>query len=260
MSPRDSVLDSIVARTRERIRAGAYTPGPGKEAAPEGARFADALRGPGTRIIAEIKKQSPSAGEILPHAERKIETFALAYRRGHAAAISVVTEPEFFGGDAGWVERARRISGLPVLMKDFIVEESQLDYAAACGADAVLLIAAILDGGALDRLIAGAAARGLAAIAEVHGEAEIPRALDAGAGIVGVNARDLKTFSVDLELPCRMAARIPDPIIRVAESGIQSRAQVERLASCGFQAFLVGETLLRSEEPEVALRELRGRP
>ncbi len=258
MSPGESVLDSLVARTRERLRAGGYSVSPGAAGGPAGRRFADSLVEPGTRIIAEIKRRSPSAGEILSHAERRIETLALAYRRGHAAAISVVTEPEFFGGDAEWVQRARRISGLPVLMKDFFLEESQLDFAVSRGADAVLFLASVLGDGELRRLIEAAAERGLASITEAHTEEEVARALDAGASIVGVNARDLKTFSVDPGAPGRLAARIPDPVVRVAESGIRSRAQVERLAACGFHAFLVGETLLRSEEPEVTLRELRG--
>jgi indole-3-glycerol phosphate synthase len=260
MSLPGAVLDAIVARTRERIRAGGYDARPPAGAGNgSGARFVASLREPGPRVIAEIKRRSPSAGEIVPHAERKIESIALAYRRGHAAAISVVTEPEFFGGDAGWIARAGRISGLPVLMKDFLLEESQLDFAAARGADAVLLIAAVLGNGSLARLASAASSRGLAVVAEVHSEEELPGALDSGAEVIGVNSRDLATFMVDPETPRRLAAGIPDRFVRLAESGIRTRADVEALSACGYSAFLVGEALLRSKEPEAALRALQGK-
>jgi indole-3-glycerol phosphate synthase len=228
------ILAEIAASVRARLATGGYrraeTPAP----APDGARFEASLREAGTRVIAELKRRSPSAGEICPHLDRRLETFALAYRRGHAAGISVVTEPEFFGGDPGWLARAKRISGLPVLMKDFVLAEEQLDFAASHGADAVLLIAAIL------------------------GADEIARASGAGASIVGVNARDLRSFEVDRDGAARLAAAIPAGVVRLAESGIRSRADVERLRDAGYTAFLVGETLLRSEDPEETLRSLRG--
>jgi indole-3-glycerol phosphate synthase len=252
------VLSRIAEATRASIAAGRYGRLPADAPAPDGARFAASLREPGTRIIAELKRRSPSAGEISPHLDRRIETFALAYRRGHAAAISVVTEREFFGGDPGWIARARRISGLPVLMKDFILEESQIDFAVSAGADAILLIVALLDDTSLSRLRAEAAARGLAVLVEAHGREEIRRAAAAGADIVGVNARNLRTMSVDLGASAALAAAIPSPAIRVAESGIERREQIEMLAAAGFQAFLVGETLLRSDDPEETLRSLRG--
>ena len=252
------VLDAIAGAVRRRLAEGAYRGSFPAAAPPDGGRFSASLAGPGARIIAELKRRSPSAGEIRPNLDRSIETFALAYRRGHAAAISVVTEPEFFGGDPAWIGRARRISGLPALMKDFIVEESQLDFAAAAGADAVLLIAAILDGEALPRLRAAAERRGLAAVVEVHDAGEIARAAASGASIVGVNARDLRSFSVDRDGAAALAAAIPPGIVRLAESGIRSRNDVERLAEAGFTAFLVGETLLRADDPEETLRALRG--
>jgi len=143
-------------------------------------------------------------------------------------------------------------------MKDFVVEERQLDFAASYGADAVLLIAAILDDEALRRLMAGAAERGLAVLVEAHDAGEIRRAAAAGAAIVGVNARDLRSFSVDLAGAAALAGGISETAVRVAESGISSRADVERLAAAGFGAFLVGEALLRSEDPEETLRSLRG--
>jgi indole-3-glycerol phosphate synthase len=257
MSGRGSTLEAIVERTRERVRSGGYAPRK-PAAAPEGERFAASLRLPGTRIIAEIKKRSPSAGEIVPNAEGKIESFALAYRRGHAAAISVVTETDFFGGSADWLSRVRRISGLPVLMKDFILEESQLDFAASCGADAVLLILRILTDEEFGRLNGAAVARNLAVLAEAHDEREIRRAAEGGAQVIGLNARDLGTFKVDLEALGRLAEKVPADKIRVAESGIKARSDIESLSGFGFQAFLVGEALLRAGDPERLLRELRG--
>ena len=252
------ILAEIASSVRARLAAGGYrraeTPAP----PPDGARFEASLRESGTRVIAELKRRSPSAGEIRPHLDRSVETLALAYRRGHAAGISVVTEREFFGGDPGWIARAKRISGLPVLMKDFVLAEEQLEFAASHGADGVLLIAAILDGDALPRLCAAARQRGLAPVVEAHDADEIARAAAAGASIVGVNARDLRSFEIDREGAARLAGSIPAGAVRVAESGIRSRADVERLSEAGYTAFLVGETLLRSDDPEETLRSLRG--
>jgi len=252
------VLSAIAAATRTAIAAGRYAPIRGTVPLAEEGRFAAALREPGTRIIAELKRRSPSAGEICPHLDRRVETFALAYRRGHAAAISVVTEREFFGGDPEWISRARRIAGLPVLMKDFILEESQIDFAASVGADAVLLIAALLDDPALSKLREASASRGLGVLVEAHTAEEVRRAVASGAGIIGVNARDLRTMAVDLAASAPLAAMIPAGTIRVAESGIEERSQIEALAAAGFEAFLVGETLLRADDPEETLRSLRG--
>ena len=172
--------------------------------------------------------------------------------------MSVVIEQDFFGGDPSWLPRAKSASGLPVLMKDFIVDEVQLDFAAALGADAVLLIAAALDDAALARLLAAARSRSLAVLVEAHDEVEVERALDAGAGIVGVNARDLRTFAVDLPGLARLGTLLPASVIGVAESGIRTRADVEALLAAGYGAFLTGETLLRASDPSRALRELRG--
>jgi indole-3-glycerol phosphate synthase/phosphoribosylanthranilate isomerase len=172
--------------------------------------------------------------------------------------VSVVVEQDFFGGDPSWLPRAKAASGLPVLMKDFVVDELQLDFAAALGADAVLLIVAALDDAALARLHAAARTRSLAVLVEAHDDAEIRRALAAGAEIVGVNARDLKTFAVDLPGMASLGALLPASVIRVAESGIRTRADVEALAAAGYGAFLVGETLLRAADPSHVLRELRG--
>ena len=253
------LLDRILADKRARLERGEYAVSPDETAvvAPDGKRFVASLREPGVRVIAEFKHCSPSAGEILPGADGKVETFALAYRRGHAAAISVVTEEDHFGGKPEWLPRAKRISGLPALMKDFFLDERQLDFAASIGADAVLLIARALDGARLSALARAAKQRGLAVVAETHGREEIARAGQCGADVLGVNARDLATFATDLDALEALAREIPPGPVRLAESGIKSRADVERLRRAGYEAFLVGETLLRSDDPEEALRDLK---
>ena len=152
---------------------------------------------PGTRIVAEIKARSPSAGEILRGADGKLESFALHYRRGRAAAISVVTEEDYFGGKPEWVPRAKSLSGLPVLMKDFVISERQLDFAVSLGADAVLLIVRALTADELAALSRGAAERGLAVVVEAHDAEEIRRAAAVHPDVLGVNARDLATFATD---------------------------------------------------------------
>lgn len=252
------VLAQILAAKRARLGRGEYgaTPGPAA-ASPNGARFVASLREPGIRIIAEIKHRSPSAGEILQGADGKIETFALAYRRGHAAAISVVTEEDHFGGKPEWLPRARRMSGLPVLMKDFVISERQLDFAASLGADAVLLIARALAPGDLASLSRAARDRGIATVIEIHEAEEIARAAEAGPDVLGVNARDLSTFATNLGALESLAPLIPAGPVRLAESGISTRSDVARLGEAGYEAFLVGEALLRSEDPEEALRDLK---
>jgi len=252
------ILDQILADVRQRLESGEYAlPKKRAQLDPDGGHFVASLREPGVRIIAEIKHRSPSAGEIVHGADGKVESFALAYRRGHAAAISVVTEEKFFGGNPEWIPRARRISGLPVLMKDFILSERQLDFAAALGADAVLLIVRALQPPELAALVFGARQRGLATIVEAHGAEEIPAAADVAPDVLGVNARDLENFTTDLCALEKLAAAIPRGPVRLAESGIRSREDVRRLAAAGFEAFLVGEALLRSEDPEEMLRELK---
>ena len=154
--------------------------------------------------------------------------------------------------------RARRISGLPVLMKDFVIEERQLDFAVSLGADAVLLIARALTPENLAALGNGARARGLATVVEVHEAGEIESAMAARPDVLGVNARDLATFATDLDAVERMAASIPPGPVRLAESGIRNREDVARLQAAGYEAFLVGEVLLRDEDPEQALRDLKG--
>jgi indole-3-glycerol phosphate synthase len=253
------ILDRILTDKRARLGRGDYTTtAAAQAAATDRTRFLASLRAPGVRVIAEIKHRSPSAGEILPQADGKIESFALAYRRGHAAAISVVTEEDHFGGKPEWLPRAKRVSGLPVLMKDFVISERQLDFAVSLGADAVLLIVRALTCEELAELGEGARERGLATVVEIHEAGEIETAMAALPDVLGVNARDLATFATDLNALERIAAMIPPGPVRLAESGITNRADVARLQAVGYEAFLVGEALLRDNDPEQALRKLKG--
>ncbi len=251
------ILDRILMAKRARLDRGDYAAAPAVPVtSTDGARFVASLREPGVRVIAEIKHRSPSAGEILPGADGKIESFALAYRRGHAAAISVVTEEDYFGGKPEWLPRAKRISGLPVLMKDFVISQRQLDFAVSLGADAVLLIVRALTPGELGEIGNGARERGLATVIEVHEAGEISTAMDARPDVLGVNARDLTTFATDFSALERIAGSIPPGPVRLAESGITNRSDVARLRAAGYEAFLVGEALLRDDDPEQALRDM----
>jgi indole-3-glycerol phosphate synthase len=252
------VLTGILASKQTRLSRGEYAARGGAARPSDGAAFVTSLRAPGIRIIAEFKAKSPSAGQILTNPEAKVESYALIYRRGHAAAISVVTEEDHFGGDPGWLPRIKAMSGLPVLMKDFVFDERQLDFAVSLGADAVLLIVRALGEKNLARLSAAARERGLATVVEAHGALEIRQAAAVLPDVVGVNARDLATFGTDVGSIEPMAREIPAGPVRLAESGIRGRDDIERLAAAGFTAFLVGETLLRAGDPEEELRSLRG--
>lgn len=207
-------------------------------------------------IIAEIKKASPSKGLLC--ADFNPGALARAYFAGGAAALSVLTDAKYFQGSLGDLKTARATAYLPVLRKDFTIDEIDVVEAAAAGADAVLLIAAILTAKEIERFRLAAERYRMAVLVEVHDEADLDKALEAGARLIGVNNRDLRTFEVSLETAERLAARLPREAVRVAESGIHGRADVERLAAAGYQAFLVGEHLMTSGDPERALRELRG--
>jgi indole-3-glycerol phosphate synthase len=187
-----------------------------------------------------------------------VEAIARDYARGGAAAMSVVTEPEFFRGSRDWIVRAKTAGGLPVVMKDFVVEASQIVRGIAAGADAVLLLAALLDPARLRDYVALLEAYGCDALVEVHDEEELERAVAAGARIIGVNNRDLRDFRVDLATSERLGARIPAEAVRVAESGIRSREDMDRLRAAGFDAVLVGESLLRDADRAAAVRRLVG--
>jgi indole-3-glycerol phosphate synthase len=220
--------------------------------------FSTALRRDGVNIIAEIKAASPSAGAIVENPD--VEQIAADYKRGGAAAISIVVEPEFFRGSSEWIARAAQASELPTVMKDFIVEPSQIIGGVAAGADAVLLLASLLDAAQIRRFIELLDEYGCDALVEVHDDEELRRAIDGGARLIGVNNRDLRTFHVDLATSENLAKRIPEDAIKVAESGIGSPADIQRLRAAGFDAFLVGESLLRQNDRAAAVRRLRGEP
>ena len=223
---------------------------------PRGDRFRAALReSPVPRIIAECKRRSPSRG-ILRH-EYEPAAHAVSYARAGAAAISVLTEPTFFDGSLDHLARVRAVVETPLLRKDFIVEEYQLAEAVANGADAVLLIVAALDQRSLMRLAAAADELGLATLVEVHDRHELARALDAGATVVGVNSRNLRTRAVDPSVLDEISALLPRNVIAVAESGIRSGDEISRLAAAGYHAFLVGERLIVQADPGDALYALR---
>lgn len=223
---------------------------------PDGTAFEDALRtSPAPRVIAECKRRSPSRG-ILRRNYDPAE-HARAYESAGAAAISVLTEPTFFDGSLAHLAAVRQAVKLPLLRKDFIVSTYQLVEAAVAGADAVLLIVGALEQRLLQGLIIDALDLGLAALVEVHDVDEIERAVDAGARIIGINSRNLRTLSVDPSALDNAAAHIPRDVTAVAESGIRSRADLFRLSSLGYHAFLVGERLIAETDPGVALDQLR---
>jgi indole-3-glycerol phosphate synthase len=208
----------------------------------------------GVAVIAELKKASPSKGLI--RAEFCAEELAKELESAGAAALSVLTDEEFFQGSLENLRMASAAVKVPCLRKDFIVDEFQLLEARANSADAILLIVAALTNRELDRLALGARVNGLDVLCEVHDEAELQRALDRGCDLIGVNTRDLRTFKVDAETAFGMAERIPKNVVRVAESGIRSGEDVARLRAAGYQAFLIGESLMRAERPGAALRAL----
>ncbi|MCM2317232.1 MAG: indole-3-glycerol phosphate synthase TrpC [Thermoanaerobaculia bacterium] len=259
------MLERIVGETREELRttrldrAGIERRARERTASSEKHRFRAALEQGGerdARIIAEIKAASPSAGTIVSGPD--VESIAAAYRDGGAAAISVVTEPRHFKGTRDWLARAANASGLPVIMKDFVVDPVQIFRGVAAGADAVLLLASILDASQLRDFIAITDELGRDALVEVHDDRELDVAIDGGARLVGVNNRNLRDFSVDLGTSERLGARIPESALRVTESGIHTRADVEQLLRSGFRAFLVGESLLRQADRAAGVRRLRG--
>jgi indole-3-glycerol phosphate synthase len=256
----NDVLQKIVARTRERLSNAPIDVDDARFAAREQAgrrtphAFSSALRREGVNVIAEVKAASPSAGSIV--VDPDVESIAADYARGGAAAISIVTEPDFFHGSKQWIARAKSAAALPVVMKDFVVDASQLYAAAAAGADAVLLLASLLNGAEIARFVKILDELGIDALVEVHDEAELDRAREGGARIIGVNNRDLRTFNVDLATAERLAAKIPVDAVKVAESGIKTGQDVDRLRNAGFHAFLVGESLLRQNDRAAAVRSL----
>ena len=225
------------------------------EKSPRGAAFEAALGMPDrVNIIAECKRRSPSRGVLA--AQYDPVAIATQYEAGGAVAVSVLTEPTFFDGALAHLTAVREHVGLPVLRKDFIVDEYQLLEAGAAGADAVLLIVAALEQRDLIDLRQRADALGLAALVEVHDDEELSRAVDCGARLVGVNNRNLRTLAVDVDASDRLAARMPSSVIGVSESGLQTRADLERLAAAGYKAFLIGERFMTAPQPAQAIQEL----
>jgi indole-3-glycerol phosphate synthase len=205
-------------------------------------------------VIAEHKRRSPSRGAIRE--DLQPADVAQAYEAAGAAALSVLTDEPFFGGRLEHLVAARAATSLPVLRKDFVVDPWQVWEARAAGADAVLLIVAALDDDDLRRLLGEAARAGLEALVEVHDRPELDRALAAGAHVVGVNNRNLKTMEVSLQTALSLASALPEGVVAVAESGIRSGEDVRRLRGAGFNAFLVGESLMGAPDPGSALRSL----
>jgi indole-3-glycerol phosphate synthase len=256
-----AILAEIVAATRRKVgesRSKADVRQLERDAAlhvPRGFREKlESANGSGVAVIAELKKASPSRGLI----RRDFDPAKLAQEleAAGAAALSVLTDEEFFQGSLANLRVASDETRLPCLRKDFIVDEFQILEARANGADAILLIVAALSEQELRGLRRKAADHELDVLCEVHDEDELRRALDAGCDLIGVNSRDLRTFKVDLGTALRLAEQIPDGVLAVAESGIESRADIARLRSAGYKAFLIGETLMRAPSPGDALREL----
>jgi indole-3-glycerol phosphate synthase len=222
--------------------------------------FAAALRASGSvaapAIVAEFKRRSPSEGDIDPAADPAAA--AVAYELGGAAALSVLTEPSLFGGSLDDLRAARAACGLPVLCKDIVIDAFQIWEAAAAGADAVLLIAAILDDNLLRGFFALASALQLSPLVEVHDENDAARAVAIGARLIGVNSRDLRSFTVDARATERVAAGLPPDCFIVAESGIRTADDVAARGRSGARAVLVGEALMRAADKESAVRRLRG--
>ena len=259
------LLGAIVAATRRIVevrarevplaqmerRASKVTPNPG--------RFKGALAQTGRlNVIAECKRRSPSRG-VLRAAYDPVE-IVNAYDRAGAAAISVLTEPTFFDGSLDHLSAVRAATNLPLLRKDFIVDRYQIFEARAAGADAILLIVAALSRLELDGLHAQATEAGLDVLVEVHALDELAVALDAGALIVGVNNRNLRTLAVDVGASSQLIEAMPEGVVAVAESGLKTNADVERLRNSGYDAFLIGEYLMTAENPGKALEKLLADP
>ena len=257
-----SILERIVRTKRDEVREAAprlaeYRDIARQADAPRG--FAAALRRPDeVRLLAEVKRRSPSAGDIRAGAD-PVEV-ARAYVAGGAAALSVLTDRDYFGGDLQFLRAVRAAVPVPVIRKDFLIDPVQVWEARAAGADAVLLIVRILEQPLLAELHALARELGMDALVEAHTAEELERALDAGAILVGVNNRDLDTFVTDLDLCVRLASRVPPDVTYVGESGIRTADDVDRLGGAGIDAILVGESLMRQPDLQAAASALVGRP
>lgn len=258
-----AVLDKIVAATRARVERSKRSADvralerQAEEHVPRGFRRAlEARSRAGIAVIAELKKASPSKGLI--RADFRPVELARELESAGAAALSVLTDEEFFQGSLENLRLASATVQIPCLRKDFIVDEFQLIEARANSADAILLIVAALSQTELTALSRGAQAEGLDVLCEVHDGGELQRALDAGCGLIGVNTRDLRTFQVSLDTAFELAGKFPRETVRVAESGIHSSDDIARLRDAGYHAFLIGESLMRAASSGAALRDLMG--
>ena len=253
------VLSTIIAARRRRIdEARAEVPLGKLRQAAEGRTdfrdFAGALSGETLSVIAELKKASPSRGLLRPDF-RPVE-IAESYQQAGASALSVLTEEEFFQGSLSYLKAAREAVHIPVLRKDFIVDEYQVYESVAAGAEACLLIVAALDDRDLRHFIELAGSLRVAALVEVHTEEDLARAIDAGAKIIGINNRNLNTLEVSLETSFRLRGKVPASCLAVSESGIKSGADLEKLAKAGFNAVLIGEHLMLADDPGKELSRL----
>jgi indole-3-glycerol phosphate synthase len=255
------ILDRIVRTKEEEIKALLPMEGLFRQdllEAPPPRMLFEALSRPGeVALMAEIKRRSPGAGSIRP--DLVPSRMAVNYERKGAAAISVLTDSQYFGGSLDDLREVRASVEIPVFRKDFLIHEVQLLEARAAGADGVLLIARILSSTELKTLHAQAVELGLTPLVEVHGMDEVEKALEAGASIVGINNRNLQTFETSLDTTLHLLPLIPPDVVVVSESGIGTADEVDRLGAAGVQGILVGETILRAPDPGVVVRELSGR-
>lgn len=256
-----SHLERLLASTRARVEeARTKVPIDSLDALLAGVEqprgFRAALHGDGISLVAEIKRATPSRGDL--DLGLNATDLAATYARGGAAAISVLTEPDEFKGSLEDLDAARR-AGLPTLRKDFIIDEYQVLESRAAGADALLLIVKALEDEQLSALIKAAEVLGLDALVEVYDAPELERALEAGATLVGINHRDLTTFQIDPDRTAQLAPSVPDDVVLVALSGVQSHTDVEYLRAAGADAVLVGESLVLADDPAAKIRELLGR-
>lgn len=256
------ILDEIAAYTRERVETlkkhkSLYDVRDEAKGRPAGKDFYGALAAPGLSVIAELKQASPSKGLIAPDFERIFLDKARQYEEGGAAAISCLTEPKFFLGSDEYLRKVRAAVQLPILRKDFTIDEYQIYEAKCLGADAVLLICSLLSEAQLAEYLCQAHELGLSALVEAHDADEVGAAIAAGAGIIGVNNRNLKDFSVNPLNSLRLREQIPADKIFVAESGIAKASDCAGLKAAGVQAVLVGEALMRSADPAAMLKEMR---
>jgi indole-3-glycerol phosphate synthase len=257
------ILEQIVERKRARLEE-AMRRFPQSQLLSElptvigGGRFVSALRRDAVNVIAEIKRRSPSRGVIRENFDPV--SIAINYTANGAAALSCLTEEDFFGGSIEHLRRARDVTPLPLLRKDFVIDEYQVYEAALAGADAILLIAAILDGPQLSDLLKVAYSVGLDALVEVHDRVDVEKALCCDVRMLGVNNRNLRTLETTLQTSINLASELPKDVTLVSESGIQTRDDIERLRAAGFHAVLIGEELMKAVDEGAALRALLADP